>query len=261
MSEHVRVNSWKLLAIGATAGIVGGGLGIGGGLIMVPLLMMVGFDRHRAHTTSLAGIVLIALAGATSFGISGEIDLGLGVIVGLGGVAGSVLGALALHRMSARTLSRIFGSILLVAGLRMIFSADPLTSSGAFGDLSRVTIALGIGWAAGMFAGVGGGVVIVPATAFFLGLEQHLAQGTSLVAIVLTALAGTAVNMRNDRVRLADGLVLGAGGGLGSIVGSRLALGASGNTLSLLFGVLVLFVAVRTLYWATRERHQSPITD
>ena len=195
MFKEVKVDSWKLLAIGVIAGMVGGGLGIGGGLIMVPLLMMVGFDRHRAHTTSLAGIVLIALAGATSFGISGEIDLGLGVIVGLGGVAGSVLGALALHRMSARTLSRIFGSILLVAGLRMILSADPLTRSGAFGDLSRVTIALGIGWAAGMFAGVagvGGGVVIVPATAFFLGLEQHLAQGTSLVAIVLTALAGTA---------------------------------------------------------------------
>ena len=264
MSSEMRVNPWKLVAIGAAAGIVGGGLGVGGGLIMVPLLMVIGFDRHRAHATSLAGIVLIALAGATSFGVSGEIDLGLGVIVGLGGVMGSVLGASAMHRMSARTLSLLFGAILLVAGIRMIFGADPLTSLEGFGDPSRAVIAIGIGLSAGMFAGVagiGGGVVIVPATVFFLGLAQHEAQGTSLAAIVLTAVAGTAVNMRNDRVRLVDGLVVGAGGLIGSIVGSRLALGTEGMILSLLFGLLVVFVAVRTLYRAFRSPPQSVNAD
>ena len=264
MFNEKRVKPWTLIAIGGTAGIVGGGLGVGGGLIMVPLLMVIGFDRHRAHATSLAGIALIALAGATSFGISGEIELGLGVTVGVGGVVGSVLGASAMHRMTSGTLSLLFGVILLVAAVRMIFGASPIVRSGDVGDLIGVAIALGIGLAAGFIAGVagvGGGVVIVPATVFFLGLTQHEAQGTSLAAIVLTAIAGTVVNMRNERVRLVDGLVLGAGGVIGSIVGSRVALGTEGSTLSLLFGFLVLLVAIQTLYRALRSQPQSLSVD
>jgi uncharacterized protein len=258
MSEAAS-RSWRLVALGATAGVVGGGLGVGGGIILVPLLVAVGLDRHRAHATSLAAIVLIAIAGATSFGVSGETQLVLGLIVGIGGIAGSVLGASAMHRMSSKALSVVFAVILLLGAVRMIFGANPITGSGDFGDVTRVSIALGVGLVAGLFAGVagiGGGVVIVPATVFFLGLAQHEAQGTSLVAIVLTASAGTVVNLRNERVRLGDGLVVGAGGVIGSIIGSRLALGLEGRALSLLFGFLLLFVSIRTLYRALRKQPQ-----
>jgi hypothetical protein len=95
-------------------------------------------------------------------------------------------------------------------------------------------------------------VVIVPATVLLLGFGQHEAQGTSLVAIVLTAIAGTLVNLRNKRVRLEDGLAAGLAGVVGSIVGARIALGVEGRTLSLVFGILVLILAVRTLYQAIR---------
>jgi len=60
------------------------------------------------------------------------------------------------------------------------------------------------------------------------------------------------VNYRNKRVRLQDGLVVGLGGVVGSLIGSQLALGIDGRTLSLLFGLLVLFVAIRTLFRALR---------
>ena len=264
MSNEAWAKSGKLVAIGVAAGVLGGGLGVGGGIIIVPLLMLVGFDRHRAHATSLAGIVLIALAGAASFGVSGEIELGLGMMIGVGGIAGSVLGATAMHRMSSRALSLVFGVVLLVAGVRMVLGANPISGSGDVDDLSRVLIALGIGLVAGFFAGVagvGGGVVIVPATVFFLGLAQHTAQGTSLMEIVLTALAGTVVNVRNERVRLGDGLVVGAGGVIGSITGSRIALGVGESALSLLFGFLVLFVATQTLYRGLRPQSQPVNVD
>ena len=101
-------------------------------------------------------------------------------------------------------------------------------------------------------AGIGGGVVIVPATVLLLGFGQHEAQGTSLVAVILTAIAGTVVNLRNKRVRLEDGLVAGLVGVVGSIVGAQIALGAEGRTLSLVFGVIVMVLAVRTLYQAIR---------
>jgi uncharacterized protein len=253
MSRPMAADPWKLMLIGLGAGLVSGGLGVGGGIVLVPLLVAVGLDRHRAHATSLAAIVLTATAGSISFGLSGELQLGVGLTVGIGGVLGSVLGASLMHRMTSRNLSLVFGVVLLVAALRMLFGGNPLPGSGELGDFARIAVAVGIGLFAGFFAGVagvGGGVVIVPSVIFFLGLMQHEAQGTSLVAILLTASAGTLVNLRNGRVRLLDGVTTGAGGVVGSIIGSRLALATADRTLSLVFGVLVLFVAARTLYRA-----------
>ena len=256
MSDRVRVEPWKFVLIGLTAGVVGGGLGIGGGLILVPLLVVVGLDRHNAHATSLAAIVLIAATGALSFGASGEIALSLGLTIGIGGVVGSVVGATVMHRASPRALTIVFSLVLLVAAIRMISGASPLPGSADFGTLALTAIGLGIGVTAGFFAGlagIGGGVVIVPASVLLLGLTQHQAQGTSLMAIVLTALAGTVVNRRNRRVRLQDGLIVGLGGVVGSVIGSRLALGVEAGTLSLVFGFLVLFVAARSIYQTFRS--------
>ncbi|HEY6629695.1 MAG TPA: sulfite exporter TauE/SafE family protein [Acidimicrobiia bacterium] len=254
-SAPLSVKAWKLALIGLTAGLLSGGFGIGGGIVMVPLLVAVGLDRHRATATSLAAIVPIAIAGAITFSVSGEMNLELGIFIGVGGVVGSILGASLMNRMSARSLTVVFGVILLLAAVRMIAGGDPLPGSADFGQSAQIAIALGIGLISGFFAGVagiGGGVVIVPATVLLLGFGQHEAQGTSLVAIVLTAIAGTLVNLRNKRIRLEDGLAAGLAGVVGSIVGVRIALGVEGRTLSLVFGILVLILAVRTLYQAIR---------
>jgi uncharacterized protein len=249
------VEAWKLALLGLAAGVLGGGLGVGGGIVLVPLLVYVGMERHRAHATSLAAIVMISIAGAISFGVSGEIDIAMGVILGIGGILGSVIGASVMHRVSPQALTIVFACVLLVAGLRLIFSGDPLPGSADFSSTAQTAIAIGIGFVAGFFAGlagIGGGVVIVPSTVLLLGLDQHEAQGTSLVAIVFTSVAGTIVNLKNKRVRPRDGLAAGAGGVVGSLIGSRLALEMEGRTLSLVFGFLVLFVALRSLYSAFR---------
>ncbi|MGH8913183.1 MAG: sulfite exporter TauE/SafE family protein [Acidimicrobiia bacterium] len=255
MNQVAAVNSWKLALIGLAAGLLSGGFGVGGGIVLVPLLLAVGLDRHRAHATSLASIFPIAVAGAVSFAVAGDVDLGLGVAVGLGGVAGSLVGATLMHRLSTRSLSIFFGLVILTAGVRMIFSTDPLPGSGGFDELTLVLLAFGIGLVSGFFAGVagiGGGIVIVPATVFLLGFAQHEAQGTSLLAIILTAFAATLVNRKNQRVRLRDAVVVGSGGVIGSIAAAQVALGVEGDVLSAMFGVLAVIVAVRTLYRASR---------
>ncbi len=247
---------WKLLALGLVAGAFGGGLGLGGGIIIVPGLIFLGLGRHEAHATSLAAIVLIATSGAVSFGLSGEIDVVLGVIIGIGGIIGSSVGASVMNRVSARALTITFAVVLIVAASRLIAGGTPIPGSTDLGTAASAAIGLAIGAVAGFFAGlagVGGGIVIVPATVLLLGLEQHMAQGTSLLAIVFTSLAGTVVNLRNRRVRLMDGLFVGLGGVVGSFAGSRIALGVEARTLSLVFGYLVLFFAARSLYRVLRR--------
>jgi uncharacterized membrane protein YfcA len=199
----------------------------------------------------LAAIILIAVVGAISFGASGELQLDVGLSIGLGGVVGSILGANTMHRMTTRNLTIVFGLVLLVAGVRMVSGAEPLQGAGELSTLAQLGISAGIGLVGGFFAGiagVGGGVVNVPAAVFFIGLTQHEAQGTSLLAIILTATAGTMANYRNGRVVPRDGLLAGAGGAVGSLLGSRVALGVNEDTLSLAFGVLILIVALRTIF-------------
>lgn len=256
MDQDKPVGFGKLALLGAAAGAMGGFFGVGGGIVLVPMLVWVGLGRHRAHATSLASFIIIATAGAISYGLAGDINVRFGIAIGLGGVVGSVVGASLMNRMSSRNLGIVFSTVLLVAGIRMVVGGDPLTSTSGSSLTTLSLIAFGVGLVSGVFAGligIGGGVVIVPAGVLFLGLDQHVAQGTSLVAIVLTAIAGSVVNVRNRRVRLKDSVLIGAGGIIGSVLGTRLALGIDGRTLSIAFGLLVLFVAGRSLYGAMRE--------
>ena len=247
------------MAAGAFAGL----LGVGGGIVLVPMLVAVGLDRHRSHATSLAAIVLIGVVGATTYGISGEAVVGLGLTIGIGGVVGSTIGASVMHRSSPRMLAAVFGTVLLLAAAQMITGAEFVTGFRD-GTADQAIVGLLVGLGAGFFAGmsgVGGGVIFVPAGVLLLGLSQHEAQGTSLVAIILTAIAGSLVNLRNRRLRLGDGLAVGLGGMAGSVMGAQLALRVEGRALSVAFGLLLLFVAGRTLYraFSRQETQDQPL--
>lgn len=109
-----------LLAIGALAGCLSGLLGVGGGIVIVPLLVAwTGFTEHQAHATSLGAIVPIAIGGATGFALDGQVDLGIAVALGVGAVVGAPLGARLMSKMSERTLRFTFGVFVLAVAVRL----------------------------------------------------------------------------------------------------------------------------------------------
>lgn len=122
--------------------------------------------------------------------------------------------------------------------------------------MSATTIALALllGVAAGVLAGmfgVGGGILFVP-TLVALGLGQVEAQGTSLLAILPTVLAGAWNQRRYGNLRPRTALVLGVASIVGVEIGARLATGLAEDTLRRLFGILLLAVAAQ-LVWRTRR--------
>lgn len=246
--------------VGLAAGLIGGGFGIGGGLIIVPSLIYLGLERHRAHATSLAGIVLIATTGALSYGLSGSTQPAIGIALGVGGVIGSSIGASTMHRMSPRGLTIAFGLVLLLAGLRMMVGGSPEPGSVEFASGLEYVIALATGMVVGFFAsiaGIGGGVVNVPAMVFLLGLPQLQAQGSSFLAVVMTTLAASFVNYRNRRMLPSEGALVGVGGSVGALLSSQVALGVNEDTLQVAFGVLVLVVSARTLFRVLRPAQST----
>ena len=109
-----------LAAIGAGAGILSGLLGIGGGVVMVPALVMAGLGQHRAQTTSLAAIVPIAIVGAILFGQAANVDVGAAVVLAAGSLVGVRAGALLMHRLSEVLLARVFAAFLVVVAVTLL---------------------------------------------------------------------------------------------------------------------------------------------
>jgi hypothetical protein len=120
----------------------------------------------------------------------------------------------------------------------------------------HLVVAIGLGLAAGVLAGlfgVGGGILFVPALTIVLGVEQHTAQGTSLLAIVPTVVVGTWRQQRYGNVRWRPAVTLGLAGIAGIVAGGFLAESLSGGVLRRLFGILLLLTAAQ-LAWRARGK-------
>ena len=111
----------KLALIGLLAGFMSALLGVGGGIVLVPLLMLlVAYTPHVATGTSLAAIGITALAGAITFAIAGEVDPGHALLVGLPAAAGATVGATLQQRVQARELSYLFAAFLVVIAVWLL---------------------------------------------------------------------------------------------------------------------------------------------
>lgn len=112
----------KVLLLGLVGGVIGGFFGIGGGIVLVPLIVYaLKGDQHTAHATSLGAIVLISIASMIRYAIDGNIDVDFGIALGVGAIVGSTIGASIMHRLSANTLRIVFSVVLIVVGVRMVF--------------------------------------------------------------------------------------------------------------------------------------------
>jgi uncharacterized membrane protein YfcA len=111
----------KLALIGLLAGFMSALFGVGGGLVVVPLLiLLLAYAPHAATATSLAAIGITALAGAVTFAIAGEVDFAHALLVGLPAAAGAAAGATLQQRVRARELSYLFAAFLVAIAVWLL---------------------------------------------------------------------------------------------------------------------------------------------
>jgi uncharacterized membrane protein YfcA len=249
----------RLILIGLATGVAAGLLGVGGGFVMVPALVyLLATPQREANGTSLAVIVPVAIVGATILGGGHQVNVEVGIPLAIGAVGGAVVGARLTRRLSDLILRRAFGIMALAVGIVMISDAA-LRALGGNAHLSAAmnptglslwVMALGIGAVAGVLSGllgIGGGAVMVPAMTLLMGLSQHVAQGTSLLVIIPTAISGSITHLRMGNIRLKTAGWLSVGGVVGAVAGAALALASPDQLLRLLFGVYLGFTGVRML--------------
>ncbi|HYX88323.1 MAG TPA: TSUP family transporter [Gaiellaceae bacterium] len=111
----------RLLAIGLVAGLFSALFGVGGGVLVVPLLILVaGFQTRPAMATSLAAIALISLVGTVTYALHGEVKPGAAAVVGLPAALGAVAGAALQQRLPTRALSFAFAALLAGLGVWLL---------------------------------------------------------------------------------------------------------------------------------------------
>jgi uncharacterized membrane protein YfcA len=110
-----------LLGIGLTAGVLAGLLGIGGGVLMVPaMVLLMAYDQHVAQGTSLLVIIPAALAGSWTHHRAGRLSLRDAGALAIGGVAGALLGSLTALSLDEVLLQRLFAVLLIAVAIRML---------------------------------------------------------------------------------------------------------------------------------------------
>ena len=111
----------RLVLIGLVAGFFSALFGVGGGIIMVPLLILVArFSERPAMATSLASIALIAFVGTVSYTIQGDVHLGYALLVGLPAAVGAVLGSSLQQRLTTPVLTFGFAALLTAIGIWLL---------------------------------------------------------------------------------------------------------------------------------------------
>jgi uncharacterized membrane protein YfcA len=111
----------RIAAIGLAGGLVSGLLGVGGGVLMVPLLVLLaGYTQRMAHAISLGAIVVIGIAGVATYAIAGKIDYGLAAALAVGAVVGAPIGATLLTTAPEYALKLAFGLCLLAVSIVLV---------------------------------------------------------------------------------------------------------------------------------------------
>jgi len=117
---RARLLNPQLVTIGLAGGVLSGLLGVGGGIVMVPLLVLwAGYAQRDAHAMSLGAIVPISVAGVLTYGVAGEVRLPEAIALAVGAVAGARVGAGLLSRLGDRPLKLAFGSFLVAVAVLM----------------------------------------------------------------------------------------------------------------------------------------------
>jgi uncharacterized membrane protein YfcA len=241
----------KGLLIGLAAGCFGGLVGLGGGVVMIPLMVsLVGLRQQQAHGTSLVALVFTGLVGAGTYGTRGAVDLVAAASLAAPAILTARLGAKHAHALPEWQLKRAFGAFLtfvvalLVLKPYLIGFTDPAV--GAWKVVLLVAAGVLSGFLAGMM-GVGGGSLMVPAMVLVAGFPQLLAQGSSLLAMVPAGAAGAHKHWQLGNVvrGLLPGLVPGIL--VGTWIGSSVALRLDEATLRIAFGLVVGYTAVKFL--------------
>ncbi len=247
-------------------GIIAAMLGIGGGILMVPILNL-GFElpMKKATGTSLVVIIFTALSSSFAYFRQKRIHYKLGLIYATVTIPGAILGAIIGSMLEEAILQLVFGLFMMPIAAKMILRPkkrrhtendnliqlqDDILEQLPSISQQQYTFGLILGFIAGFASGllgIGGGAVAVPTLALVIGLPMHFAVGTSAFVMIFTSIAGVSVKIWDKGVAwdFVPWMILGIV--FGAQIGAKFARKIPAEQLQQIFGGLLIIVLVRMI--------------
>ncbi|HPC35711.1 MAG TPA: sulfite exporter TauE/SafE family protein [Candidatus Marinimicrobia bacterium] len=251
------------ILVGLMAGILSGLFGIGGGIVIVPILIWFGhFSQLAANSTSLAALLLpVGILAVLTYHKEKMVNVRQALLISLGIFIGVVGGAISALEIPAPILKRLYGIFLLYIAwtyidIRSLFlnrykreESNPRYEIVRFNQPSYYII---LGFVAGMMSGlfgIGGGIIIVPALISIFKYPYKKAVGTSLMALLLpVGLPGVLVYYRAGQLQIAPALSIALGLLFGALIGALISIKLPSRLIKRIYGIFLLLAGFNFIF-------------
>jgi len=253
-----------LIGLGLFAGLFSGLFGVGGGMIIVPGLVVVLRVEHKlAVGTSLMAIVPACTVGIVSYALEGSVNWTAGLIIAIGAVVGAQIGARLLAILSRRVSQWIFVAFAAVMIVQLLIAVPDRQGNMVWTTwhvIALILLGLVAGIASGLM-GIGGGAIVVPILMVGFAVSDLIAKGASLIMMLPGVLSGLIGNLRGHRVLVRAGLIIGLSAVVTGPLGSWIAHALPGRVANILFSCYLVFVCVMMMREALRRDKPAAGTD
>ena len=238
--------AWVLLA-GLGVGLVFGAFGAGGSAFATPVLALLGVPPVLAIASPLPAMLPASIAGAHRNLKAGSLDLRTARLAILGGIPGTILGALLSSAIGGGGLLVLSGAMLLTVGTRVLLPDPAGASDRARARRERSALIVGAAFVVGLLTGLlanGGGFLLVPMFVLLLGLTTAEAAGTSMLAVGVLTIPTLAMHIVLGHIDWGVAIAFSVGMVPGSLVGARLARQLPAATARTTFGAMLVTFAI-----------------
>lgn len=240
------------LALGILVGLLGALLGIGGGMVIVPLLVFAWhYEPQLAIGTSVLVVLLNAVSGTWGYIRQKKACVDAALKFAVATVPGAFLGSYAAEYLQGRLFYLVFGAFFVLAAINMYCKANKEAAGKTAGVVPEVynwklgvLCSVGVGFLASIL-GIGGGIVHVPFMVYVLNFPVHVAIATSTCILAVSSLAGLVSHAMLGHIVWTSGLAIGAGAFVGAQGGVALAQRLQSGILMKLASVLVLITGIK----------------
>ncbi|KAA6228458.1 MULTISPECIES: sulfite exporter TauE/SafE family protein [unclassified Campylobacter] len=214
--------------IGIISGIASGLFGIGGGMIIVPFMLLLGESSQHAVGISVVQMIFASIFGSYVNYKKKNLNLKDGLIVGLGGLVGAAFSGQLLRLLSDVSLTSIFLGVSCAFFLKYAFGIKEHPQQTNISVLAKNIVLLCTGAFTGIFAisfGIGGGLLITPILAYFLGYNSKKVVPVSLFFVIPASFAGTFSFVKSgviDYSVINSGIIVGIASMIGVFLGIKI---------------------------------------
>ena len=239
-----------LVLLGFAAGILGSMIGLGGGIIVVPILTFFGFPSTLAVSNSLFAAFSNAAGSTISYSRQKRIEYSLGLKLGLLTIPGTILGAYISSDVTSGIFKILFG-IVLISSAIYIFLRKKIEASEKNLTKQMIVFVIAASFFAGIissFFGIGGGIVFVPLMVVGIGMTMKKAAPTSQFILLFASLSGIIVHSILGHPDFLQAGLLSAGAFVGGVIGARISLDIKERSLQILVSVIIIIAAIKLFF-------------